>query len=295
MAIVLKDRLKGAQFDNQRYFAQTVRSFIIDEIDNLPTDGSFDPAAFIRSLATAGVPQLYDKHPTDPRQFVVRHLLQGVAADQVSILIYYETPTGGSLPGSAWLVRDDTVVTQETTQRTANNADTLTTKFVKPISANIEGGKVPTVPVYIPRRAITANRVKSSPLPENMKDAVGSINRSTWRGKPRGSWLLYAAVDEQQGNGTYVQSLTFLHNRESWFSLSHFIRPNGDIIGTIQGADSPSILTVQDLPAEGGQTVKNGLTLASIYPENDFTQLFPDLKNAGDGYQIFNGTAGGNQ
>jgi hypothetical protein len=87
---------------------------------------------------------------------------------------------------------------------------------------------------------------------------------------PRGYWLFLGPTTTTNDHGkSYFLQLDFLYDPYGHFALLGYVdRTSGD---HPDDCDSEATLRTYDFPVEGGLSLMNGVGLASIYPEGDFS------------------------
>ncbi len=268
------DRLiESTYLDYGKDFTRACRCAVVTNID--VTTG-FDPNVLVKSLATAGMPQINELHPSITNCRVVRHLVRGQSNNQVTVQIFYETPTGGDVPTGTFYVKSGTAVQSE--------------------SAGIDSDGLPIYVDYKPTTGTGSSVQKHTPinrltplrtlqvsgtligLPStaSQASAVNTVNLTTWQGLPRAYWLCNGFEVESNSNGTYTISSSFISrvNRD-WKEYCIFLDETGNVPqDVLTGAGASAVATVMNKIYIEGQDRVNGFTSVGFYALNDFISIF---------------------
>ncbi len=283
--LMLDRKIEDTLFDNGVDFKRYVRNAIVSNID-VPASG-YDANVLIKSLAAAGLPQLGDLHPSIGNCRVQRHVVRGLASNQCTIAIYYETPQTGAFavsPVGTFVLRDASALTTEETQVTYTGAvakgQPLLIKY-KPTSGSNQQpvSHVASVQHLVPLRVLSASAVLNSKPPDTMLSAIGRVNASWWQGLPEGYWLCAGITSQiQQQNGSlaiYTCEASFITKQaRDWSSFVTFKDERGrvpadiskDDVALLQGYSYGSVL--------GSPATANGLLKCALYDRSDFPSLF---------------------
>ncbi len=280
--LMLDRKIEDTLFDNGVDFKRYVRNAVVSNID-VPATG-YDANVLIKSLAVSGLPQLGDLHPSIADCRVQRHLVRGLASNQVTIAIYYETGQTGSAisPVGTYVLRDSSALTTEETQVTYDGGHPIK------ISYRPTGITNPPIDTWVanvnhlvPLRVLSASAVVNGKPSDAMLSAIGRVNASPWQGLPTGYWLCAGVNSQiQQQNGSlavYTVDVSFMtKNSRDWSTYVTFKDDRGHVPADIDANDVRNFQTFSYASVlQSGGVYANGITKVALYGLSDFSSLFP--------------------
>jgi hypothetical protein len=280
--------LEEAQLDHGADFTRRVRPFIVKDLGVVANDF----AALEKALAVGGMPQLNDLHPVWTNTRVVRHVMRGLAGDQVKGVVIYETPTGGTVapPNGSFILRDSTALVSEITEINPVTGEPLAIYYrPSPSSDNTAPAvtkDIVSVQYLVPMRILSLFGIITNRPSAAMLDAIGCINQNAWQGLGKGFWLCSAFTGEtgdlvggQGFDQRYQVEASFMtRQRRDWSSFATYKDERGKTPSNIRQDGAQFLL---GLPYDNivhnnpnGQGSANGLMKSGLYPPADFLALF---------------------
>lgn len=242
-----------------------------------------------RCVQVAGIPQIGDAHPNVPGATVTGHYaIGGIEGDGAMVFITYESKTPDEPTGSGgqpnFIVTDDTSLRTVQIQRIGNKA--LRAVWSPDGNPSNPAAQADTLTINTEERVhdLTLWGVVSG-TGRNMdlfRDAVGTVNRDLWHGKPQGSWMWTRFASETQDRGRSYAVTAVLSRRTNgrvWCNSGLLRHKDSGKYVTLRAADTedarkaeheyPSFTDVQ------GGTFKhfNGAMVVYPYLLRDFRLL----------------------
>lgn len=279
-------------------------------------------------LAVPGVPKLYSLCQ-DPALGYAKLMDRNIASidgqcSTVTLNLLYKSmlnSANSGIPGSIWKFEHNFVTSQVKTSATAQYAEgSVVTNggaplflFYKPSATTFpiiigavppnapgSGSTLPADPVdfvgydallRVSDEVITVTGSISGQdwetfLPQ-LRQVANAINSQPWGGFGRGLWYFpgFIAVTDDQG-GSFIVQLPFFSRKLGWFSLGAY----RNIFGDHPSDSAPeSAIRSNPFPAVGTLNLMNGIGLASVQDEYDFSSFFGFTPNGfafTDGVQV---------
>ncbi len=274
-ATLLLDRLiESTYLDYGVDFTRACRCAVVTNIDVQST--GFDPNVLVKSLATAGMPQLNELHPSITNCRVVRHLVRGQANNQATVQIFYETPTGGDVTTGTFFTRAGTSLQSESSGVDQAGFPIYTT--YTPTGSAPSSIVIKHTPInrLTPLRTLQINGTISG-LPDAAKtNAVGCVNSVFWQGLDKGFWLCNGFEFEDNPNGTVSITSSFVSRvQRDWKEYSIFLDETGNVPSDVlQNAPISSIVGGPYILGQIRAGGIGGFTAVGFYPLANFLSIF---------------------
>ncbi len=257
-------------------------------IQNIPVSTFNDHSWDLKALATPGMPQMGERHPSGDGTIVVAHMFRGMANDQARVEIVYDTPGGYEIPDGIFIIEDTTTLVSRAALKVpgvpyyvrveaapTNEAGTV------PAPAGTIGDSQP-FNYLCPLRTLTFRAVIDYPPNAYLPALVGTVNKNTWQGLPPGYWLCAevqavgiafdqnSKITRRRMTGAFVT-----RQREDWTEYQGLRGPDGRVreitAGDLSRLTGVNYQTVRD--TTGQMRVKNGTRIAP-YDMFDFLAYF---------------------
>lgn len=283
MAIeVILDIIDGTEHEEATDSARYVRPCIVRGLDADPLTLTF------RARSAPGIPQQGQAHPTIPGATVKRHRVKPITDTACRVEVIYEadqkTATNGE---NQWRFTRRSYETDEPTQIDANGKPIQVKYTASPTPTATVGGnssvsqaitKTATVPAGRTVQTLIATGATVTPLPDELFDAVGSTNKSSWKGGSAGLWK-FGAIEETTNDfgKTYSYELSFEKRKTTWDEFAIFRDENDQIPPDIDSTDGLKH------PKNSAQASGNGVTRARTRDESEFNAVFAFLQESSRG------------
>lgn len=279
------DRVEGSQVRNTINGIEIVRRVTVVE---LPIQSvATTHRALLDVIRDNQCPRLRTVHPDATTGAVLEeHQLVSVERDKRRVeldLIYRAAFDPGS--GSdqiIWTVEDSPVVSHILTNATSNQGAALAVWYVSgepdttvayPGNGHLKGMQVHKAVVDRSIRVTgRATKTQWRAFRVAVRAAAGTINNATWGGYPRGEWLFVGPQTRTIDRGnTYDIALEFWWKRGGHYPVGVYTDEFGNIPSDV--AREQAVRTGGP-PPEGQYKGRNGVMMASVQPEANFSALF---------------------
>lgn len=188
MAVLFNDNITSEIQTGGGGIAYAKRVATVTEI---PVGMDRDPHALIRALQVAGMPQIGDRHPSDPYCRVTQHKVRGVAGDQAVVEIIYER-RGVSINRTT---RKPTFLVARQESGVEMVSANILRGGGRAIPVSVSGEGVPSDLVVIQvghpvRRLTIAGEIApdTTNWMSRWRRLTGKVNDTRWRGLDAGHW-----------------------------------------------------------------------------------------------------------
>lgn len=264
-------------YDNGITIYEGARVFLVSGL----TDGSSDQSktALNRAIEVNGLPKIGDPYPGKPGLAGCvctghRPISLNESDDAVLVVAIYSTPLpiGGTTQAVIVSVEKDTVLLPETAQLHPADGSLIVVQLpnTAPKDQQFRPADIPYNP---PMKRMTITAVVRVANVDALEDAVGTVNDTTWQGKPAGFWLYnhFREITTNQFPIVIALSLEFLTRiRRPW--LQYDIA-RSDMLGTRLSVDPKVLVKVRAMKYFYGQSQLPGITVAGMYPMISFRRL----------------------
>jgi hypothetical protein len=260
---------------------EITRGCLVTDIDISP--GVSDPAVFLKILKSPLCPLRNSTYPDPDFNWCLckeRRLLSVSANNAANCQFVYRgvPPVFGG--GISYELEDANVTETVNTFATASG-DTIKIQYKK-------GGDTVVVftnpfvekPIGVRRirsyRCLRATGMATKSewfaVRDTIKALRNNINSVPWGGEPRGTWMFLGPISRIQTNNNRVQiELPFIEGIDGHYPIGAYFDQYG-----FHPADctTEADLRADGLPVVGAYHRRNGITIASVYPEINFNSFF---------------------
>lgn len=281
-ATVYLDRIEGSQVvKDQQGIQSAVRVAIVDGIDIDPNanDPASDPFILVRALAAQGMPQTLSGHPADGTCQLVRHVIRGMANQQVRVDCIYERPSyGGTIPIGTWVLNTQTISRPMLVQRNPATLNPIKVIYKAPGATN-NIVKTASMVMDVPMARLVARGQFRGLSRPDWRLSVGCVNQGTWKGLDQGFWLLDELMDDptQVNTGDQTQNLytyTAVFTTQIYYDWAYYAfyrLPSGDYVKI----DDAQMDVVRNQTYSFVDTPYDfGVTRVEPYPLANFATIF---------------------
>lgn len=273
-ALVLPDRLYNASYEQTGLTRIHIRSYIVRDYEAiLSVNGNAitDPFVMIRALAQAGMPQLYDPHPSLQNCWVAKHEVHPRTQTETQVLVYYVQPP---FVGLFVCYHDSSSVQQTQTQLLPGTWQPIRPGYIgppDPITGIVPDptNKDATCSIFTNFRRLTLSGILYKPQPDTLDAAracVRTVNKNPWHGLPPGFWFCenLETTNRDNDNVLFDVSVSFISNQiEDWSTYGLTIQADGEPVKV-----DPNIArSTHDIPY-GSQQCTNGRGIMSFQSRN---------------------------
>ncbi len=214
------DLLEGSSVEVSKDYIRETR---IMHVTDLPT---VSPSLILnQALASAGVPQLYESHPSGNGSRVIRRKATATSDTSARIEIFYElaivAPQGAGVV--LFTVEDDVVVEMVPSQLMPGVGEhgrkPFRIDFQDPTDATVYHKDTATVNIPMPIRTITlSSQFTSRAQINNLHAVAGKVNGAGWQGLAAGYWLCLGtrSTTFDGGNSWVTQTQLVSKQIEDW-------------------------------------------------------------------------------
>lgn len=298
MALVFKwDQRDRHRIRFTRQALEIQRGCMVTGVTVTPDGGGTDPEVWVRVLADAACPKpgvaVYPSATYPFSSAVLDEIVpESVGPAQpnswVRMTGVYRTPVpqgDGSAGASAWTVTDSTVSEFVPCYATSAGGAALTAWYKKgePDTTAVFPGvdaaheaklkAVRGVHREVPRRVLRVTGVLLAAAWNGAKASIralsGKINHTTWGSDPRGRWLFTGPTTRTSDFGkSFSVELLFKYDPLGHYAVAPYFDEHGQIPPDIA---SEATIRAAGPPTENTYIGRNGIMMASIYPEGDFS------------------------
>ncbi len=278
--------IEGTFLDNSPTFVRCRRNAIVTGIDVNAV--GYDPNVMVKALGASGMPQLWDDHPSIANCPVQRHLVRGMAGNQASVEIYYETPQLGiSVPtAGSFLIEATTAMVTEQVNLDGSHLPIVVQYTAQGATGNKK--RIANINRLTPMRTLKiTGSITGVPLPI-FSACVGRVNGVTWQGLGIGFWLCTSFEFQATGSpGTFgsldtipfTVAATFVSRvYRDWKEYAFFVDETGTVPEIIfTGAQQQGLAAAMKQTysfAQSGNGAYNGFATVGFYDLANFFAIF---------------------